>query len=145
MRIDHILYKSTSNEYIYALNEILSTAEAFVVPKKQTVRHLFSTKDLPITHIGYRISPDTRSEHERLEDEYRFYYPPTSLEGIEVPVPKSVKKIIIPNTITNISDQAFKSLSGVTFEIEDGSPFEFDGKRLIVKNTGVVLYENNCG
>jgi hypothetical protein len=115
------------------------------VPKKQTVRHLKSTKDLPITHIGYRLCPDTRSEQERLEDEYRFYYPPASLEGIEVPVPKSVKKIVIPNTITDISKKAFKNLSGVTFEIENGSPFEFDGKRLMIKKSGEILYENNCG
>ena len=128
---------------ICVLNEIISRDEVVIIPKTYTYQNLRDIVTINVTHIGYKIRRDDRTERERLEDDYRFYCPETnSLDGVEVPVSKNVKKIVISSSIKQISKDAFKNLTGVTFEVdEDNANFKVADGKLINKETGEILYK----
>ena len=144
MKIESILIDNIYRKYIYVVNGIDADGDTAIIPATRTVRHLQDYVKHTITHIGYQLAPDTRTERERFEDEYRFYVPQTnSLKGIEVTVSENVKKIVIPETIANISKEAFKNVRGLTFEIDGTNEiFEFKDGKLINKETNGIIYES---
>lgn len=141
--VEYLQCKNNPDKYVYVINAIESESEEVVLPVyRNSIDYNFSNGSLRITHIGYKTVEDTRSDFERLQDDYRFYVFPIYLVEKEVYVSPNIKKIVISKYITDISEKAFRNVKGLTFIIEEGNEvFEIKEGKLINKTTNKVIYQ----
>ena len=120
--------------------KIESDEEVVTIPKNACVNN----DSLWVRRIGFieTVTVDNRSDYERWKDEYYYnYYPTPSLNAVEVPVSKSVKKIIISAEVEKISTMAFKNLKDVVFEIDKyNSHYEIKDGKIVEKKTGNIIW-----
>ena len=141
IKIEALLYDNIYQKYIYVINEIESENEIVKLPK--AYKDYLNIKVYPVTHVGIKYRPDTRTEDERWEDEYRGYRPQTnSFIGREVKISPNVKQIIVPPTVRWISDEAFANTRGLTFVFEEENErYEFVDDCLYDKKEKRVIYK----
>ena len=124
----------------FSVAKIESDEEVVTIPKNACV----DNDSLWVRRIGFikTVTVDNRSDYEKWKDEYYYnYYPTPSLNAVEVPVSKSVKKIIISGEVEKISTMAFKNLKDVVFEIDQNNRYyEIKDGKIVEKKTGEIIW-----
>lgn len=102
------------------LTEVICTEE-------DTVLHIPSHKgDEPVTHIGYReelVSSYRRWGDWQHDKGGEYYMDEYKLVDDCLNIPEHIEKIIIPETVSNISENAFQGAENVIFEVHPDNPY----------------------
>ena len=131
LRCGHIYIDITPKIYV-VLTSIFCDPENEII----NIPSLFFDEQEALTHIGYEEIYEEGYErwidwHHNKSD----YYPPCyKLKPIHVHIPDHVKKIVIPNTVTDISDIAFENAKNVIFEVHpDNTHYEVVDNKIVPK------------
>ncbi len=133
-------YDPIDRIYFYSLNGINDDNKAINLPYI-----IKNDNNIPnnITHIGYEELPDTRTDYEKWKDSYYYHYiRPLSLKPVPIEISSNIKKVILPNCISDISKLAFTNIKGVYFEISSSNNYYYtQNGSIIKKETNEIIYK----